>query len=286
MNIAQIQQKIQSIRNDFTPVHTENEHWYRHEETGIVVPSVTTVLNLLDKPWLAKWKVHEAVRYIVSEYSGILQSAHLESILEDSLKVSEKKVSNAQVIGTSVHNAIEAYIGDWILHDKRPESVIQYFDKKFVVDNTTHLRYDTTQAQIIAAISSAQALFDRFPEAIPLASEIRVGDIKYGYAGTIDFVVMINGKIEIWDWKTSNQISETDPGYPMQISAYRRALANATGLKISKSRIIQLSKHEDRYAIYEVDTFTKSIRAFYALLKYYETQRGIIGHYSNKERRR
>jgi hypothetical protein len=286
MDIAQTIEKIQSIRNDFTPMHTEHEHWYKHEETGKIVPSVTTVLSVLDKPWLAKWKVHEAVRYIVSGYSGILNAGDLESILEESMKVSERKVVQAQVVGTTVHNAIEEFIAEWIRYGVQPKSVMDFFDKNFVIDSATHLRYDNTQTQIIAALRSAQELFDRYKDAVPLASEIRVGDPVAGYAGTLDLVILVNGKVEIWDWKTSNQINEKDPGYPMQISIYKKAFESMIGIKVEKLCIIQLSKHEDKYAIYTVDTSYKSIQAFNALLKYYEIQRGILNHYSSKERRR
>lgn len=256
----------------FVPAYTETEHWYEHTETKKKLPSVTTITGILDKPWLAKWKIKEGIKYLVNNQGEYLHISQLDRAIDAAVKASEIKTEKAQHIGTAVHETIERWINDWIVYNKKPEtSLVHYYDPKFEIDTVTHLRYDLTETQIIAALRSAEKYFESLDNSIyPIAYELTVGDLEFGYAGKLDLLMSVGGEIEVWDWKTSNQIPENDATYPMQINAYTAAFEKMTGITINKLRLIKLSKAEDRFTMFEVEKSKELLDAFYSLCNFYE----------------
>ena len=98
----------------------------------------------------------------------------------------------------------------------------------------------------------------------PLISEI------YRYGGTPDFLGLVNGELELMDFKTSNGIWND---YYYQLASYRQ-LEIENGYNIETARILRFSKgdnveFEDRLIKqfkYEFETFTHCL-AIYNLLK-------------------
>ena len=69
-------------------------------------------------------------------------------------------------------------------------------------------------------------------------SEINIVDPKLGFAGTIDRVIEINGKVTMIDIKTSNSIYES---YWLQLAAYKKLFENNIGKKIDQIAILWLN---------------------------------------------
>lgn len=69
----------------------------------------------------------------------------------------------------------------------------------------------------------------------PLSSDI------YGYGGTPDFIGMIDGQLELLDFKTGNGIY---PEYLYQLSAYRQ-LAKEQGHEINRARILRIGRDDN-----------------------------------------
>ena len=71
------------------------------------------------------------------------------------------------------------------------------------------------------------------------AIEFSVHDKDYGYAGTADALVDIDGKLTICDWKTSKDIRSEEmlTNYCHQLGAYNYALRNLTGIECSQALI-------------------------------------------------
>lgn len=277
--------KIQEIRGLFKPDHTDTEHWYVHTKTGARLPSVTTVTAIVRKPWLDRWKIKEGLKYLVETHGDQISERDLPSALEAAIMASEVKSEEASSIGDAVHDTIEKWLIEWIKTGHKPEiSLVNFYSPNFVTDEITHLKYDLTQTQIIACLRSADKMFNEF-NVTPIAVEITVGDVESGYAGKLDALMLVDGELEIWDWKTSNMIPTEDFRYPMQINAYRKAFEKMTGLEISKQRIVQLSKSEDRFTIYEVDISDDLLEAFKALVKFYGEARNKLSRYYRSIRR-
>ena len=73
---------------------------------------------------------------------------------------------------------------------------------------------------------------------------------KYGFAGTIDAVVLLDGKLTILDWKTSSRIHVT---HQMQVAAYAYA-SHEMGRKVAQTGIVRLgTRHKN--GGYEIKLF-------------------------------
>ena len=68
---------------------------------------------------------------------------------------------------------------------------------------------------------------------------------KWGYAGTLDRICEISGKLTLLDIKSGEYI---DPSMEIQLAAYQIAFEELTGLRIKQRWIIQLS--DNQYKIY------------------------------------
>lgn len=138
--------------------------------------------------------------------------------------------------GTKVHHAI---------HDLIKGEKILYTDK---FDNGSGIEEELTVDEWKTLLSFAAWVKDAKPKFI--ATEKTIVSEKYGFAGTIDAVVEIDGVRYIVDWKTSKSIWTE---YELQISAYRRAWVDALGEKDRKeytgeyrSAILQVGYEKNR----------------------------------------
>jgi len=73
-----------------------------------------------------------------------------------------------------------------------------------------------------------------------LVETIMASDI-YGYGGTPDFIGLVNGRLELIDFKTGNGIF---PEYLYQLAAYRQ-LAKEQGHKVEHARILRIGRDEN-----------------------------------------
>jgi hypothetical protein len=74
--------------------------------------------------------------------------------------------------------------------------------------------------------------------AATLVSERRVVSRKLRYAGTLDWVGIINGRIALADWFTG---FNPPPGKAIQTAAYDRALEEETGIRVQDRYVIGLN---------------------------------------------
>jgi len=135
---------------------------------GKRVPSVTTILGVLDKPALKFWA----------------NKLGLEGI-----KVTEY-VDDKAMIGTLAHYILECYI-----KNEEPD---------FAQFNCTDEQIE--QARVCTKkFFEWEAYQEEFK---PIASELHLVSEKLQYGGTIDLIARLNGKITLIDFKTCNAIYE------------------------------------------------------------------------------
>lgn len=135
-------------------------------QNGERVPSVTTILGILDKPALKFWANKIGLQGIaVKDY-----------------------VDDKAMIGTLTHYIIECY-----LKSVQPD---------FTTLNCTHEQIE--QARVCAKKffewESYQEQFE------PVASELQLVSKSYQFGGTIDCIAKLNGKLTLIDFKTCNAI--------------------------------------------------------------------------------
>lgn len=180
----------------------------------IDVPSVTNILGVLNKPALLGWAAREE-RTMVMEAAAALygdlagcppmpRTAYLTTLEKrvGQTKAYAKTQAKAQEIGSQAHALVE-----WDLHRRMgrvpgPEP-----------ESTEPARH---------AFAQWAAWADRV-KLEPLAVEQMVYSRTEGYAGTLDLLARVDGRLAVLDWKTSSKAA-LYPEYRLQNIAYRHAV--------------------------------------------------------------
>ena len=188
---------------------------YRHPTTGVIVPSVTTVLKNLNKPALLQWAVDQTAAYAVANIDGLLSRTEEQGWgflrwywNRDPLKgdVDIRNFYNgvrddAASLGTAIHEWIEAETTGGLYPDV--SDAPEHFWEMVSVWDAWYASHDVK----------------------PLVSEGTVWSHKYGYAGTLDGIWIVDGVPYLLDVKSSRHIFDE---HMMQLSA----LANADVLMV------------------------------------------------------
>jgi hypothetical protein len=169
-------------------------------------PSVTSILSEYGNPsGLIQWSANCVAEYVKDHLKDIRDGKITadDIDLERARQYYKEKSGEALDIGSAVHDFIE----EWIKYKLGLRK-----------DDDTHKMLDDIQY-----IQSVQAFLKWVKDNnfIPYASEMTVYSHKHRYAGTLDCLARVNGKIYVVDFKTSKSHS---PINSVQISAYRKAL--------------------------------------------------------------
>lgn len=165
---------------------------YEHPLTGEVVPSVTTVIKCLDKPALPRWAARAAAEYADRQWAVLaeLDPAERVTLIKDAPWRESEKAAN---LGTAVHDAVD--------HWCRNEPMPRWADG-----------VDTFMEQFVDFLEARQPEF--------VENECTVWNRTHGYAGTLDFLALMNGLMTLGDTKTGKGV------YP-EVALQLTALAHA-----------------------------------------------------------
>ena len=173
------------------------------------------------------------------------QSAHLTRwIAEHGMEEAERIRDDAGISGTAVHTAIENLIaGQTLLR-------VGYSLKEWW------------------KISTFVSWWQEYKPEV-LATEVALFSKKYKFAGRVDCIAKINGKITVVDWKTSGSLHEH---FPLQFASYAQAVEENTDLKVEQTAVVQMgSKSKAGYKYVEYPDWKKHLKVFthvYATWKY------------------
>lgn len=209
----------------------------RHYElpTGVVVPSVTTVLSAINKPALVPWAAKEERLLCLSKARELYEKLPAGEKLagEEFLKqleaeigfekANKRKMKDAADYGSAVHNYIEWHMKKEVgLAVGEPPALPPGGElswksyKKFRRVKKIHVRL----------------------------VEVQAFSCKYGYAGTTDWVAVsrLLGRDVVGDWKTSKSMHEEQV---LQAVAYVMALVeNGTLNPPVDAFVVRLPKEE------------------------------------------
>ena len=173
---------------------------FKHTYTvkGEKIPSVTTVLGVINKPALVAWAARMATDHVIEciDPGVSYDELQLNAIFEGAKKAHWQKKTDAGNIGTLVHEWVEDYI-----NDKNPKMPVNE-----QLNDAVSNFMDWVHEHDVKFLKAEEPAFSK----------------KYKYAGIIDFICTIDGKLYIGDLKTSKGIY---PEYLLQTSAYRYARA-------------------------------------------------------------
>jgi hypothetical protein len=163
-----------------------------------LVPSVTSILKLLDKPALTTWLIEQAVLAVVTSprKPGEADDAYVYRILHVEME-QDKERRFAADKGTAIHNALELYFTG---------------------------QKDLIGKEILPWIEPAALAIAGTGELVA-AEKCLVGD---GYAGRTDLILRNLQGWHVWDWKSSKNLPDPAKGgayaeHRLQLSAYGNA---------------------------------------------------------------
>jgi len=209
----------------YTRRHEGGRRYYHIPELGHEVPSVTTVIGILEKYALYGWYAKMAAEYIKNELIDQVDDIRLvdtDLIVKEAKKYPERIKNEAGDIGTRTHRLIERYLSRQSM-DRPIDADIEGPFNAFV---------EWWSAHTGTLIESEHTVWS-----------------KRGYAGTLDIVAKLRfdgwaRRVYVVDLKTSNGF--WSPEMPMQIAAYRHAYEERTGTKVGGMGVLRLDKKTGR----------------------------------------
>ena len=276
------------------PEHTDTAHFYRHTGSGgglyASVTTKTSALNTGDhlKMWAANMAVEQLAEFLLKNRDALDDAGRLELVKRSAVMAHQNYFEDAGKTGTKGHGAIEDYLNEWINTGIQPHNITQFITP------------GEEDARVWASSRSAEMFCNEW-NVQPIASELLVASKKYKYAGTLDFLCMLveptkcggsmgqphsfmdtpSGKLlcchcglktqrvfALVDWKTSNSIDKES--YAMQVSAYRQALREMSGLKPKVMYIVRLDKQQAKYEVRKIVDADADFKAFVHICNVYD----------------
>lgn len=207
----------------------ENGHKYQVTENGVTTTptGATTILRVLNKPALMTWPLNECIKALGGTWSDdekgwvVSEKTLTSELLNQAAKAYTRKSDKGMDTGKEVHAWIEQFLITGVGGAPTPSLEAQKACLAFV---------DWFESQNIKVLATEQPVYSR----------------KYGYAGTFDALLEIDGKVVLVDIKTTN-VSRTAPLgiYPenfLQLGAYSLAHTEESGQVVDDLMIINASK--------------------------------------------
>ena len=209
-----------------------------YSPNGKRVPSVTTILDIVNKPYLVKWANNMGLQGI---------------------NIADNK-DHITGIGTLLHARIEGVLNNEEVDDSM---------------------FSETQKEIADKCFTKFALWHSEHRIETIATELSMASYQYG--GTMDAILIVDGKPTILDWKTSKQI---DPEYFAQLAAYNQLVKqNILGEDIGdiptieQVAVLDVPKEGNdwEYSVVNVksETFANAINYFEFARKLYEAKKKL-----------
>jgi len=169
---------------------------HQYSVNGEIIPGCTSVLQILAKPALLFWSANMAADYFKEHIvpGRSLDEIEIENIWKEAKRAHTKKKEEAGDIGHLVH--------DWV--DKFCKGDNPGMPINEIAQGGVNRFLDWTEKHQVKFLINEQPCYSQ----------------KYKYAGTIDGICKIDGKMYLFDLKTSNHIVAE---YFMQTSAYLKA---------------------------------------------------------------
>ena len=216
---------------------------------GVMVDSVTGILNIINKPALINWAVKCTTDYVREHLKPgrSYDEIEIEELVDEAKRASRKVGKAAASMGTIAHKYAEDYI-----KNKTPEKPINEKIRKA----TDSFELWATNVEFIK-------------------SEQKVYSKRYNYAGTFDALVKIKKGIDmpkgtyIIDLKTSSALY---PEYYLQLAAYLLAYQEEyPEEKINGGALIRIGKDGSFEIKYKLDKkeINQDKEAFLAALDLY-----------------
>jgi hypothetical protein len=231
--------------------------YYQLEGVDRPLPSVTSILSIIDKPGLGQWQnkviVDELKRNLwTSNHHSVpvnVSSEHFDDARRQAQRKPREILTTSGQFGTKAHLAIEYLMRG----DEVPAELVSGSDS-------------TTMKSLIGA-------FHRWHEQSQFSfveSERVVYSQEHGYAGAVDAIgyrLGDNGQCVnvVLDWKTSNRVYDT---YALQLAAYARAFEEREpGSSIGEAWVLRYDRARRQFEASRIESIDHSFDAFLGALR-------------------
>lgn len=201
-----------------------DEKKHRYTANGVAVPSVTSIVGVLDKSGpLVGWSLKIAGEYVTDRLLNLDAKPSVDDVddIVKKMKSAPRKLTKAAAdIGTQAHAWIEQHIKAQLKFDSMPESPT---NEKVLSCTNAFLRWE--KENYVDYVASERKIYSR----------------QIGYAGTLDVIAHVNRRRVVLDLKTSNGVY---PEYLLQTSGYQMAYEEETGEMLDGRIILKISKED------------------------------------------
>jgi len=176
---------------------------YCHPVTGELVPSVTTIINQVNKPLLTGWAARIAAEYAVDHW-GEMSTWNPGVKVRQIKNAHERERDASAVLGTAVHSAIDNWCKG--TPHRNPPEVNPYMG------------------------SFVKFLLEKRPEFV--RTEVTLWNRTHDYAGTADAICIIAGKTWLIDYKTGKNLHD-EVGLQLSALAHGEFIITPEGEELS-----------------------------------------------------
>ena len=215
---------------------------------GRYVPSVTQVLDVINKPALMPWAAKEGAQFYMDNVEDGLDGKDMADGIRTAFR---KKSHGARDIGLMVHKWCESAI-NWKLGNGAAPALPE-----------------NDQAQ--SAIGGFR-LWLQENDVEWLSAEEKVYHNKFNYAGTVDAVANINGEFCVVDFKTSTGIWDE---YFLQTAAYAEAISLVYGEQVESAWILRFDKKSGKFESERSNDIGADFKAFLGAMELHGRLRGL-----------
>lgn len=219
-------------------------------QNGLIVPSVTNIIDVLNKPFLMDWYARLSAQAAVDvsfEHPGLIQQKPDKAkkwISEAAIRYTKQ----AADLGTRVHDVVEKL--------SRGETGLYYDADVQPFVNSWHDFVDTFQPEFLYMEATCYG-------AVPNNRNSNTQS-KLGYAGTTDFICRINNKLYAADYKTGRSIHT-------EAALQLAALVNSYEIVLDDDQTIEMPKIDGGivvhltakgFSVYPTDPFNEAWETF------------------------
>ncbi len=227
------------VKGDTIFFNDESHRFWRMEkDKKVAISSVTTFTGVIDKSTpLIIW----ATRLTNSFLKELLKGGTIigEEQIDEACKQHQIKKQEAADIGTQIHLLVSAWI------KKEEINIPDDLDPRIRNGFDAFLK------------------FQQEHKAKWVESEKIVYNPVFEYAGILDAVAEIDGKLVLVDFKSSNGLY---PEHAFQAAAYQDAYQEMTGKKLDHRLIIRFGKEDGEFEVKKYEENDKDFLAFVACL--------------------
>ncbi|MFW9990731.1 MAG: hypothetical protein ACFFD4_01605 [Candidatus Odinarchaeota archaeon] len=204
--------ELQKIEFDLEQVNEDDIRYYYNEDLG-KFPSVSTVLKTMPEgEGLKIWKENLASKGIDPD----------------------ERLQYTAVRGTTIHYLITKHLADESSQEPPPlefssEEEQQLFEE---LNRTNDFSREVSRSYLIFV---DKFIYDHDLKAVKNGLEFKVLSQKYKYAGTVDILGYLDGKLTLIDIKTSRRVRDK---HEIQAWAYYQALFETHGVKAEQVAIL------------------------------------------------